>query len=302
MRCNLCPRNCNIDRSEQSGYCSAPSEVSIAKVMLHQWEEPGICYGNGSRAIFFTGCHLKCVFCQNHKISFSSEGVKKSTEELWQIFLRLEESGACNINLVSPTPYVISVSQAIETAIAKGLTLPIVYNCSGYEKREVLRRLDGLVNVYLPDFKFHNSALASSYANAPDYRERAEEAISEMHRQTGKPVWEGNHLKKGTMVRHLILPNSTEDSIQILKTLYQMFSTDGIVLSLMSQYIPLHQACSFPSLSRKLTKLEYQKVLRFAEAIGFQYLYTQSRESASAKFVPDFTEKELFFLDKYLLK
>ncbi|MBR3837569.1 MAG: radical SAM protein [Clostridia bacterium] len=286
--CFLCPRECGTDRQLRSGFCGAQSLPTVAKVMLHQWEEPCICYGGGSGAVFFSGCQMRCVFCQNHAISQRTCGDPMDTYALADLFLKLEEQGACNLNLVSPTPHLETLIPALEEAKKRGFSLPVVFNSGGYEKVSVLCRLEGLVDVYLPDFKFFDPVLSHTYGGAADYRERATEAIGEMLRQTGSPRLEGEKLLQGTIVRHLILPGHTDDSIHILDHLCGMLSPKDIILSLLRQYTPMHRAKEFPKLRRKLTTLEYHRVAKVADALGFSRIYTQEKESATEDYVPDF--------------
>lgn len=296
QNCRLCPRECGVDRNLHRGFCGAPSVARIAKADLHLWEEPCICAPPGSGAVFFSGCQLQCVFCQNYEISSRICGKAFSVEELTALFLFLQnEKKACNLNLVSPTPYLPSIVPALEKAKIRGLQIPVVFNSGGYEKKETLEKLMGLVEVYLPDFKFCNPDLSRKYAAAPDYFSVARSAIREMQRQTGNPRWENGALKKGVIVRHLVLPGESRDSLDVLNALFEDFGRDGVILSLMSQYFPTHRAAEFPALSRKITRLEYQKVVRHAENLGFKTIYTQGFASASAEYVPDFdwkSEKE----------
>lgn len=287
--CTLCPRKCKIDRSIAKGFCGASCLPTVSKAMLHQWEEPCICYGNGSGAVFFSGCQLRCVFCQNHEISAKLCGKELTSAELSDLFLELEQKGACNINLVSPTPYLDTIIPALERAKAKGLAIPILFNSGGYESLDSLRKLNGLVDIYLPDFKFHSKELSERYAKARDYAGHALSAIQEMVRQVGSPVQSEEHLRKGVIIRHLVLPGASADSVMILRTLAEHFHRDEIILSLMRQYTPIFQAKSFPELSRKITSLEYNRVLKEAERLGFTNIYTQSAESIGDKYVPDFS-------------
>ena len=287
--CTLCPRNCKVNRENKTGFCSAPKNAHLAKVMLHQWEEPCICYGAGSGALFFSGCQLKCTFCQNHEISQNITGKSLSENDLYDLFFMLEEKGACNINLVSPTPYFNTLIPSMEKARAKGLSIPFVLNSGGYESMETLKRLEGLVDIYLPDFKFFDTALSEKLCRAKDYAEKCIPALMEMQRQTGNPVFSEEKLQNGVMIRHLVLPGQTKDSIKILGKINELFDTDGVVLSLLRQYTPCHLAKEMPGFNRTLTSLEYQKVEKKAEEIGFTYLYTQKKESAREDFIPDFT-------------
>lgn len=289
MKCTLCPRECGIDRDEKNGFCGLKNSMKVAKVMLHKWEEPCICYGNGCGAIFFSGCQLKCIFCQNHSISFHCVGKDISSNELCKIFFDLEELGACNIDLVSATPHLEHLIPAMKAAKENGLKIPFVYNSGGYEKTETIRRLDGLIDIYMPDFKFISEEEASSLSGAKDYADRAREAILEMQRQTGSPLWENDILKQGVLIRHLVLPGYTKSSEKVLEELFHMFGKDGFVLSLMRQYTPCHKALLHPKLKRKLTTLEYQRVEKKAISLGFTYIITQKKESADESFTPDFT-------------
>lgn len=289
MTCTLCPRACEADRTKTLGFCGIGDSVKIAKIMLHRWEEPCICYGKGSGAVFFSGCQLKCVFCQNHLISCDGMGKEITDGALVSYFLQLQEFGACNINLVSPTPHLHRVIPALRQAKKDGLTIPIVWNSGGYETRETVRALDGLVDVYMPDYKFFTEEEGKALASAKDYSKRAMDAISEMVLQAGKPLWDGDRLIKGAIVRHLVLPGHTKSSEEILNTLHRAFGSDGIVLSLMRQYTPMHKAKEIIDLSRRVTTLEYSRVLRRAEELGFSYVFSQEKESASEDYVPDFT-------------
>lgn len=287
--CTLCPRNCKIDRELATGFCGAPFLPRIAKAMLHQWEEPCICYGNGSGAIFFSGCQLRCIFCQNHSISRRICGKEMNEKDLCGLFLSMEEQGACNINLVSPTPYLRTIIPALELAKKSGLSLPIVFNSGGYESVEALKQLRGLVDIYLPDFKFYSKELSARYAKTSDYAEKCTEAISEMLFQTGNAQFNEARLIKGTIVRHLILPGCTSDSIQVLQLLHEHFSGDRIILSLLRQYTPMVNRNDFPELSRPITSLEYSRVVKKARELGFENIYTQRKQSVGEEYVPDFS-------------
>ena len=285
--CNLCPRECNIDRSEQKGFCGCNSTISVAKTMLHHWEEPCISGTNGSGAIFFSGCTLKCVYCQNKDISRSQTGEQMSVNALAETMLRLQNMGAHNINLVTPTHYTTEIIKALDIAKPK-LNIPIVYNTSGYEKTQTLKMLDGYIDVYLPDFKYFDSEISSRYSKAPDYFENASKAIVEMHRQVGKYTENKKGLiKKGVIVRHLVLPKCRHDSVRILEELAKLLPTDEIKLSLMSQFTPDFADCEFKELQRRITSFEYNFVLEKAIALGFDGFF-QEKESANKKYTPDF--------------
>lgn len=287
--CILCPRNCKIDRETTVGFCGAPVLPRVAKVMLHPWEEPCICEGKGTGAVFFSGCALRCVFCQNHEISREIRGEEMNERALALCFLDLQERGASCLDLVSPTPYLDTLIPALKLAKKEGLSLRVVYNTSGYEKVESLKRLEGLVDVYLPDLKYRNAGFAQRYSGAADYFDYAFPALMEMHRQTGDPVIDGQRLLRGVIVRHLVLPGLWQDSLAILQALFDAFGTNGVILSLMRQYLPCFRAKDYPEINRRLTSLEYDRVTSFADKLGFARVYTQAKESATADFIPDFT-------------
>ncbi len=287
-KCNLCPRLCNVDRSSQRyGFCKCNDKISIAKYMVHNWEEPSISGINGSGAVFFSGCNLRCVFCQNQTISRSSGEKEISKKELSDIFLELQDMGVHNINLVTPTHFVKQIIKALEIS-KNNLHIPVVYNTSGYESVETLKMLDGYIDIYLPDFKYYDSTLSSKYSSAPDYFEVAKKAIVEMYRQTGKYTEDSNHiLKKGLIVRHLCLPNCRHDSVKVLEEIKNILPIQDIKLSLMSQFTPDFVSEKCPELRRKITTFEYNYVLNKAIELGFDGFF-QQRESASAKYTPDF--------------
>ncbi len=291
MECNLCPRGCSIDREKQLGFCGAGPLPTVAKIMLHQWEEPCICYGAGSGAIFFSGCQLRCVFCQNHIISNDPIGETMDRNRLCRTFLKLEEKGACNINLVSATPHLNEVIPALKLAKEQGLSLPVVWNSGGYETEESIARLEGLVDIYLPDFKFYDPQKGLDYAGAREYPQVAKCALLAMQKQVGTLLWEEDKLKRGVLLRHLVLPGNTKDSIAILDWLADQFPPEAIALSLLWQYTPMHKAKTIPELNRKVTKLEYQRIVKRAEELGFQTVYTQEKSSATEAFTPDFLDK-----------
>lgn len=284
--CQSCPRECNAERTEYTGkgYCRQGMLPKVARIAPHAWEEPCISGKNGSGAIFFSGCVLSCVFCQNAKISTGGYGKILTVKELSEQVRRLENSGVHNINLVSPTPYIESIIQCFEIYKPK---IPIVYNTGGYEKADTLRRLDGIVDIYLPDMKYAKSDTAKKYSHAEDYPETALSAISEMVRQTGKPIFnDDGMMTKGTLVRHLILPQNTKNSIAVLDILKEHFG-ENILVSLMAQYTPLGRAEEFPEINRKITAREYGKVLEHLEEIGLDG-FVQELSSAKKDYVPDF--------------
>ena len=290
--CMLCPRSCGADRANgKTGYCKETATVRVARISLHMWEEPCISGENGSGTIFFSGCPLRCVFCQNKQIALGEKGAALATDELCDAFLLLQEIKAENVNLVTPTHFVPQIVKAIERAKTKGLTIPIVYNTSSYECVETLKMLDGLVDIYLPDLKYQSDELSRRYSNAPDYFAYATKAIDEMVRQTGKPVFAQNRMKRGTIVRHMIMPGRTKDSINIIRYLYEKYQ-DDVFLSIMNQYTPPKdiEQQGFDELMRTVTKREYEKVINAAIALGVTNAFIQEGETASKSFIPDFDD------------
>ncbi len=288
--CTLCPRNCHADRlSGQTGYCGQTAELTAARAALHFWEEPCISGSAGSGAVFFSGCSLQCVFCQNHPIALGKSGRKISVERLAEIFLELQAKGAANINLVTPSHFIPQICLGLKLAKQGGLCLPIVYNSSGYENVASLQLLEGLVDIYLPDLKYFSPETAAKYSHAPDYFKMASSAIGEMFRQAGVPVFdsESGLLKRGVIVRHLLLPGQSADSKKILRYLHDTYHND-IYISIMNQYTPLPQAASFPELDRTITPEEYEKILDFADKIGIEQGYIQEGGTAVESFIPLF--------------
>ena len=287
--CTLCPRNCHVNRNEgKVGYCRMTSELVVARAALHMWEEPCISGEKGSGTVFFSGCAMGCVFCQNHEIAKGLRGKSISVERLSEIFLELQEKGANNINLVTPSHYVPQIIEALDLARARGLVLPIVYNSSGYEKKETIKGLEGYVDIYLPDFKYMNDDIAERYSHCPDYSTYAKESIEEMVRQTGKPeFFPDGIMKKGTIVRHLSLPGYLEDSKDILDYLHANFKND-LYISIMNQYTPMVMVEKYPEINRKVTKKEYDELISYALMLGIKNAYTQEDETQDESFIPDF--------------
>ena len=286
--CHCCPRNCQINRTKKQGWCHSPAGIRAARAALHPWEEPCISGLHGSGTIFFSGCTLRCCFCQNHDIAMGSRGRAVSVERLGEIFLELKEKGAANINLVTGAHYVPQIIEALDMARRKGLDIPVVYNSSGYEKTETLKLLEGYVDIYLPDLKYLDPELAQKFSYAPDYVQAAKAAIREMVRQTGKCEFgEDGYIRKGTIVRHLILPGHTGNSIKALRYLHETYGED-IYISIMNQYTPVRKFVEFKELNRKVTKREYEKVLDAAVDMGIQNGFIQEGETASESFIPDF--------------
>lgn len=297
MKCELCPRRCGADRSSGVGYCRMGDKIVAARAMLHYWEEPCISGERGSGAVFFSGCVLGCVFCQNYDISTRGKGREISEERLSEIFLELQAQGAQNINLVNPTHFVPQIKRALLAAKERGLSLPIVYNSGGYERVETLRTLEGLVDIYLPDVKYFANDLAKRLSNAPDYFDTAICAVAEMVRQTGKPRFDstGERLVRGTIVRHLVIPDCYKDSVEVIKRVGERFGGE-ILFSLMSQYTPLGRVLTDPALSRlnrRITTFEYRKALDAVLASGLEG-YMQEKSSAKEEYTPDFNFEGLF--------
>ena len=292
MKCNICPRYCGVDRdSGKMGFCRAPSEFLVAKIMLHKWEEPCISGERGAGTVFFSGCNLRCVFCQNCEISRGDKGEIMTDSQLEDAIFSLVESGAECIEFVTPTHYTQKIAELLKR-IKPRLSIPVVWNSGGYESVESLRMLDGLVDIYLPDFKYFDGEIAKSYSSAPDYLPVVTAALGEMLRQTGKPSFdERKMMKKGVVVRHLVLPSHRNDSIAVLEHLAKIFGSDAFLLSLMSQYTPdfyVASGCAeHKNLTRRLTKFEYDSVMKKADELGFEG-YFQGIDSASKKYTPDF--------------
>lgn len=283
--CNLCPRHCNVNRMEgETGYCGETATIRAARAALHLWEEPCISKGAGSGAVFFSGCSLRCVFCQNHDISFQHAGREISTDRLAEIFLELQQKGAANINLVTPTHFIPQIIISLKKAKKSGLTLPVIYNTGGYEETDSLKALEGLIDLWLPDMKYMSSVLSRKYSNAPDYFLHASEALAEMVRQTGKTDLSSCH---GVIVRHLVLPGCTADSMNILRYLHGTYG-DSIYISIMNQYTPLREVSSFPELNRKITRREYDKVVNYAISLGIENAFIQEGGTVSESFIPPF--------------
>ena len=282
--CILCPRQCGVDRTERVGYCGSGSLPKVARAAKHHWEEPCISGTEGSGTVFFSGCTLGCVFCQNREISRGGTGREVTVEHLADIFKRLEGQGVHNLNLVTPTHFTPQILQALELAKP---TVPVVMNCGGYERVETLLQWEGKVQVYLPDLKYFSTELSAKYSAAPDYFAVASKAIMEMHRQQPQLVWEGDLLKSGLIIRHLVLPGCMKDSLQILDFLDNHLPKDSFLLSLMSQYTPTENCKQFPEINRRVTTYEYRKVADRAAELGFSG-FAQDRRSAKEEYTPPF--------------
>lgn len=287
--CTLCPRQCKVNRLEgRPGYCGMDSTVRVARAALHMWEEPCISGKKGSGAVFFSGCGLRCCFCQNRDIAIGDCGKEITVERLSEIFLELQEKGAANLNLVTGAHYVPQIVQALEMAKGKGFRLPVVYNSSGYEQVGTLRMLEGYVDVYLPDMKYADGKLAADFSHAEDYPLVAKAAIAEMVRQTGSCEFgEDGYIQKGTIIRHLILPGHTRNSIAVLDYLHRTYG-NKVFISVMNQYTPVWQQEKYPELNRKVTRREYEKVLDAAVELGIENGYFQEGETAKESFIPAF--------------
>lgn len=286
--CTLCPRRCHVNRrAGQLGYCGQSESLMAARAALHFWEEPCISGTKGSGTVFFSGCSLRCLFCQNYNIAVGRAGQVISVSRLADIFLELQEKGAHNINLVTPTHFIPQMITALENAKNRGLAIPVLYNSGGYEEVDSLRLLNGLIDIYLPDLKYYSAELSARFSNAPDYFEKASAAIAEMYRQVGTPVFADTLMKRGMIVRHLILPGQTKDSKKILRYLHDTYG-DDIYVSIMNQYTPLPHVAEISELNRRVTAEEYRRVLLFAERIGIQNGFEQEGSAAEASFIPEF--------------
>ena len=287
--CTLCPRKCGVDRTNGIGFCGASDKVKIARCALHFWEEPCISGKNGSGTVFFSHCTMQCVFCQNYEISHLGNGKYVTVKELADCFLSLEKDGAHNINLVTPTQYVPQIIEAVTIAKEKGLNIPIIYNSSGYENPETIKVLGDIIDVYLPDLKYFGDKYAIRYSSAKNYFKTASQAIEEMYAQVGKCVFDsGGMIKKGVIVRHLLLPNLLFDSKKILDYLYSTFG-DNIFISIMSQYTPISEnLTAFPEIDKKISEKYYNSLIDYAVNLGIKNAYIQEGDTAKESFIPEF--------------
>lgn len=315
MNCRLCPRNCQVNRKVQHGYCGQTEQIRVARAALHYWEEPCISGKSGSGAVFFSGCPLHCIFCQNSQIANGTVGTAITPERLAEIFLELQEQGANNINLVTPTQFVPQIIRAVERARRDGMKLPIVYNTGSYEQVDTIRALEGIVDIYLPDLKYYASELSAAYANAPDYFSCATQVIQEMVRQTGMPCFyqkkqgESWHkmsaeeynriatdetqseeeflMAKGTIVRHLLLPTHLADSRRILQYLHKTYGNQ-IYISMMSQYTPITHQERYTELNAPVSDAAYQNLVSYAQKLGVRQAFFQDGAVAQESFIPSF--------------
>lgn len=324
--CNLCPRHCGVNRlAGARGYCGQTAEIRAARAALHFWEEPCISGKNGSGTVFFSGCSLRCVYCQNREIALDGQCRAISAEQpaesdcapssttpsqmsgcsgkvitisrLAEIFLELQAKGAHNINLVTPTHFIPQIREALIMTKDQGLTIPIVYNTGGYEEVHSLQLLEGLVDIYLPDLKYRDAGVSARFSNAPDYFEKAKEALQEMYRQVGDPVFDEatGLMKRGMIVRHLLLPGQVGESKRVLRYVHETFG-NHVFISIMNQYTPMPQIISDPAfedIARKVTDEEYERLLDFAEAIGIELGFRQEGETAKESFIPPFSGEGL---------
>ena len=288
-KCEICPHNCKVNRLEgKVGRCKATDKVKIALASVHNFEEPCISGTNGSGTVFFSNCNLKCVFCQNYKISQQGLGREISIEELADIFIEQQNKKVENINLVTPTMYIYHIIEAIKIARKKGLNIPIVYNTNGYENVETIKKLNGYIDIYLPDLKYYDNDLAFKYSGIKNYFENATEAIKEMYNQVGAPVLDENGImKKGVIIRHLVLPNNLQNSKDVLKWINDNID-NKVFVSVMAQYFPTHRAKDFPELNRKLTKEEYEEIENFLYSLNLDNGYIQELREHEEEYVPDF--------------
>ncbi len=288
-RCTLCPRGCAADRENgKRGFCGMDSKVYIARAALHFWEEPCISGSSGSGAVFFSGCTMKCVYCQNYEISTNNLGYEVSVSELAGIFLDLEKQGANNINLVTPTHYADQIIQALKEAKRRGLSLPVVYNTSGYETKETIEMLNGMIDIYMPDLKYFSDELAANLSCAPGYCRYAKEALDAMYAQTGAPVIENGIMRRGMIIRHLMLPGCLADTVKIIRYINSTFG-NNVYFSLMSQYTPVREIPHHPELNRKLDRRAYNAAVGLCGRLGMENVFIQDGEAADESFIPEFS-------------
>lgn len=293
----LCPRRCGVDRTQSTGFCGAGSVLKVARAALHHWEEPCLSglapdapgfLGRGSGTVFFSHCNLQCVFCQNHTVSAGGFGKEISPSRLAEIFLELQEKGAYNINLVTPTPWLPLILQALDRAKPR-LSVPVAYNTGGYETPEAIKALKDYVDIFIPDLKYVSPHLSAQYSGAPDYFEAASQAVQIMAQQTGAPVFDDKGiLLRGVIIRHMVLPGCSADSRAVLDFIASALPRHGFLLSLMSQYTPCYKACKMPSLNRRISTYEYRKTVEYALSLGLDTGYMQQKSSAREEYTPPF--------------
>ncbi len=286
--CTLCPRNCGVDRTKTVGFCGATEQIKVARAALHFWEEPCISGTKGSGTVFFSGCNLACRYCQNYDISIGCFGKAISPKQLGDIFVKLQSDGAHNINLVTPTPYLPQIISAIDLVREK-IKIPFVANLGGYEKPETIQMLQGYIDIFLTDVKYQSSDISKKYSLAPDYFDYAIQSLSEMIAICGAPRFDADGMmQSGVIVRHLVLPGCRKDSMEVLKSLAELFGTTDYILSLMSQFTPNGHLEEYPELNRRITSLEYHSVVDLALELGFKNAYMQQKSSAKTEYTPDF--------------
>lgn len=292
--CHLCPRACSVDRTTGTGYCGSTHQLKAARAALHHWEEPCISgpdeHTGGSGTVFFSGCTLRCCFCQNWELSHEAFGKELSTEDLARVFLDLQSQGAYNINLVTPTQYLPHITAALDL-VQSSLTIPVVYNCGGYETVESVKALNGYVDIWLPDFKYYDNRLSLRYSRAGDYFERTSAAILQMIRQTGPPVWQPDNpqlMKSGVIIRHMVLPGHKDDSIALLHWIREHLPQNQYFISLLSQYTPFYRNKDVPELNRRITTYEYNRVVEAAISLGLLQGFMQQKSSAKEEYTPPF--------------
>ncbi len=286
-KCELCPRLCGVDRSKSVGVCGMSDKPSLARAALHFWEEPCISGEKGSGTVFFSGCSMRCVYCQNRNIATGDVAKEVDTKRLTEIYFELKEKGAHNVNLVTASHFLPHIVESIRKAKAEGFDLPFVYNTSGYERVESLKKLDGLIDIYLPDYKYAISKDAKRYSSCPDYPEVALKAIDEMLRQQPECVIENGIMLKGVIIRHMLLPGKVIESKIAIKKLFDRYG-DKVYYSLMSQYTPLPYVADYPEINRKVTEAEYQSLVSYAAELGIEKAFIQTGEAASESFIPAF--------------
>lgn len=289
MNCNLCVRKCNVNRDLTFGFCKSSNVIKIAKVMLYEYEEPCISGENGSGAIFFSNCNMKCVFCQNYEISILGKGKEVSISDFADLLISLEKKKAHNVNLVTPGHYAHLIKEGIILAKKKGLSIPIIYNTNSYESVDVIKSLNGLIDIYLPDFKYYDDKYAIKYSSAPGYCDNAKLVIDEMVKQVGTPIFKNGMMVKGVLVRHLMFPTLTLDTKRIINYLYSTYG-DNIYLSIMNQYTPMKKF-NDDILNKKVSKKEYEEIIDYAYDIGVRNAYVQDEGTCKKSFIPDFSEQ-----------
>lgn len=289
INCRLCPRNCQVNRTKGiKGYCKETNELVVARAALHMWEEPCISGEKGSGTVFFSGCNMGCVYCQNYNIAQGRAGKIISVERLAEIFIELHNKNAHNINLVTPSHYIPHIVEAVKNSKLNGLCIPIVYNTGSYEKTDCLNMLEDIVNIYLPDLKYMDESIAKKYSNCTDYFYYASRAIKEMLKQVGEPEFDDDGImRKGVIVRHMMLPGFLEDSKSIIRYLYETYG-DKIFISIMNQYTPLEHISKYPEINRKITNEEYEELVDYAVGLGVENGFIQEGDTQLESFIPEF--------------